>query len=82
MKSLTIFVISLVILSLSGCVSNGADTPQNEVKAFSAADTAEAREILLGKWYGEKRHDDGTFQKWLVNRLPDGTYLIEFHVKE
>lgn len=36
------------------------------------------RYMMLGEWCGQKTHRDGTYQKWLVYRFPDGTYKIDF----
>lgn len=33
---------------------------------------------MLGKWYGKQPTSDGGIHEWLVNRAPDGTYVIQF----
>ena len=37
-----------------------------------------ARKALLGKWYGIASAADGGSKEWLIERLNDGTYRIDF----
>jgi hypothetical protein len=38
----------------------------------------ETRKLLIGKWFGEVKTDDGNKRPLLLDRLPDGTYKIIF----
>lgn len=40
--------------------------------------TPSARRALLGKWYGIAKGNDGGSKEWLIERLTDGTYRIDF----
>lgn len=40
--------------------------------------TPAARRTLLGKWYGIAKGNDGGSKEWLIERLNDGTYRIDF----
>ena len=60
-------------LILSGC----AGLNEGEFGQDKSA-TIKMRSLMLGKWCGEKKHEDDTYQKWLVDRFPDGTYRIDF----
>lgn len=40
--------------------------------------TPTARRMLLGKWYGLAKSADGGSKEWLIERLVDGTYRIDF----
>lgn len=40
--------------------------------------TPAARRMLLGKWYGVAKSADGGSKEWLIERLVDGTYRIDF----
>lgn len=66
-------VFVLAVLLLVGCASINEDE-FNQDKST----TVKMRSLMLGKWCGEKTHEDGTYQKWLVNRFSDGTYRIDF----
>jgi len=40
------------------------------------------RALLIGRFLGEKTLKDGTLQRWLVTRLNDGNYFIQFKTKK
>lgn len=69
---------TLLVLGCSNTPKNLEDRPFN----FPESETAAARSHLIGNWFGEKHHEDGTVQEWLVRRLADGTYFIEFQVTD
>lgn len=57
-----------------------ADSIETELKLV--VPTQQARQALLGKWYGIARTADGGRKEWLVNRAEDGTYRIDFRVTD
>lgn len=73
-RSLLVILFPLVI---TGCASLG-----NSEFSKDKASTAEMRHLLLGNWCGEKKLDDGTYQKWEVERYSDGIYRIDFTLIE
>ena len=50
------------------------------IEVHDAAETAAARQTLLGRWYGEKILEEGSHQRWLMERFTDGTYRIDFEL--
>ncbi|USA41684.1 hypothetical protein NCG89_09140 [Spongiibacter taiwanensis] len=44
--------------------------------------TPTARRMLLGKWYGVAKSADGGSKEWLIERLVDGTYRIDFRFNQ
>lgn len=50
---------------------------QRPAPSFTMA-TPTARKTLLGKWYGIAKGADGGSKEWLIERLNDGTYRIDF----
>lgn len=73
------FLIALAVLAVNGCATISKN---NDPFNFPKEQTETARDLLIGSWLGEKRHEDGTLQQWLVKRAPDGTYFIQFYVVE
>ncbi len=71
------WLLSIASLALVGCVSPAAEDPVQEF-GYDSRETAAMRQMMLGVWCGEKKFEDGGYQKWLVERFPDGTYRIDF----
>ena len=66
-------IFMIAVLMITGCASiNDSEFGRDK------STTIKMRTLMLGVWRGEKNHDDGTYQKWLVTRFPDGTYRIDF----
>lgn len=74
----TLLALSVVTL-LSACE---AFMKPATTSTASAEETNNARKILIGHWLGEKKHDNGQLQKWLVHRRADGIYRIDFRTTE
>ncbi len=50
------------------------------IEVHDAAETAAARQTLLGRWYGEKTLEEGGSQRWLLERFADGTFRVDFEL--
>ena len=74
MKKIQLFCFCLTIIFLFGSAS-----PQESVVKPDVPITKEKnRRLLVGKWLGEIKSENGKVTKWLVERLIDGTYQIIF----
>jgi hypothetical protein len=52
---------------------------QNTVSSIASKDLNNStRQLLLGTWCGEKKHENGVLQKWIVYRESTGLYKIDF----
>lgn len=67
----------ILLVFLAGCASNGIQ-PSSTEATFDREVTNEMRKKMIGEWCGDKWYDDGSYRKWWVNRLEDGTYKIDF----
>lgn len=67
-----------IIFSLFTLIAIGCASTNNSDFAQDKSITVNMRSLLVGEWCGEKTHDDGTYQKWLITRFLDGTYRIDF----
>ncbi len=72
-----LFLIFVCVLT-SACTLSLSERSGTAGFAAPKEETAQARALLLGDWYGEKTHDDGVLQRWHVKRAADGSYLIHF----
>lgn len=70
MKSL--FLSTLLLITCTHSLADTASVESNKQK------TIEMRDILIGKWCGNKHLANGDYQIWTVNRHADGTYQINF----
>ncbi|MGO4892895.1 hypothetical protein [Flavobacterium sp. W21_SRS_FM6] len=68
------------LLLMAGCVAKQAIQSPQSVPAKQQ--NTIMRESLLGQWCGEKIHENGMYQKWVVNRASNGTYKIDFTTVE
>ncbi len=66
---------SLIFLLLLGC-SGDKNSQFKYEKDINI--NIDMRTMMLGEWCGEKILDNGTYQKWVINRFEDGIYKIEF----
>lgn len=67
----------LFMLVCGGCAMRPATTPAGAVKAWSA-DAQHDRNLMVGKWLGEIRTEDGKLRVTLSERSENGTYRITF----
>ena len=51
-----------------------ADEPTPSPKII----TSDSRTMLLGKWYGIRKTNNGGQKEWLTERSADGTYRVDF----
>lgn len=78
MKKSNLISFCLVSVFISACVTN----TQSIVKPETKSTKENQREMLVGKFLGEMKSDEGKLQKWLVERAIDGTYQITFRIYE
>src|SRR5262245_25729865 len=64
-------------LSLASACSTSAVTRS---KPDSAPGEQERRDLLVGNWVGTAELKDGGIRKWLMQRRPDGTYVVTIDV--
>lgn len=70
MKSIKLLSITLIIIiDLCATAIANEDNPTL---------TDEMRKILIDKWCGIRTDNDGSIQKWTVQRFPNGTYKVLF----
>ena len=68
-------------LTLVGCTgTNTSNQPVTAMKPEITQSQEEIGQLLVGKWLGDQPTKEGGSRKWLVERRPDGKYLIQFRV--
>ena len=71
------FLVIMVISFLCGCSAAKQNTVPG-VKPPLPTSAYETRKLLIGKWLGEAKTDEGNRRQSLLDRLPNGTYKIFF----
>jgi hypothetical protein len=77
MKAFLKYLILFAAMSMAGPVEV---KPISTFKQGEIA-TAERRALLVGKWFGEAKLENGGTRQWIAERFGDGRYRIEFKVE-
>lgn len=78
-----VFACVLLMSFISGC-----DTPDTSNTIITASKSnadisqQERWQLMIGKWYGKQPTKDGGIKHELMNRAPDGTYIIQFLIED
>lgn len=73
-----LIIISILIISTSGCSIFKGDSIAY-FKPELAGKEQSNYDLILGKWYGENKVENGETREFIEERNDDGTYAVEFH---
>lgn len=71
------WIFCLTVLFTGACVTGSLSDPTPELKVWSN-DAQNDRDLLIGKWVGESKNQDGHLRLSLIERNANGTYRITF----
>lgn len=70
----------VAVSGLAASDNVATELARDEPAGLPGFTTAQARQALLGKWYGIAQGRGGLRREWLVERAADGTYRTDFRI--